>query len=565
MKVEVSGLVDQFGHALPKGGKARAGALISGSRTPYDAASRTGAEFEGWYPWSAGADGEMQWGQRDTVVSRVRDMVRNDATASGIIDRITDATIGGDFRVSAMPDFAALAHFSGNAAFDATWAREFQVAAEAGFRSWAYDPNKFCDVEKRLSFPMMARLAFRNFLVEGESFAAMPWRPDRIGYGKARFATTLQMIDPDRLSNPANAMDRMRMRGGIELGEDGEVLAYHVREAHMGDWWAAAQSLTWDRIPAETEFGRKMVLHFFNPARPGQHRPIGGILVPVLGKLKMMAQYARVELQAAVVNSLFGAYVTSPYDQKDVQDALDDEEGRELSQYQQMRSEFHEHRKLLVGDVRMPTLFPGESINVVDSKRPNTGFDAFVSAMLRSVATALGVAYETLSSDYRGSTYSSARQASNEAWLTLTRRRAEFGQNFCGPIYANVLEEMFDRGDLPLPSGGVPDFAEMRGSYARAHWFGPGRGYVDPSKEAEAARMRIASGLSTLQEEVAQLSGRDYETVLGQLKIEQDIIKRDGLNIIFDPTAAQAGVVGNDASDGGDANSTGGDGKGDAA
>jgi capsid protein len=170
-----------------------------------------------------------------------------------------------------------------------------------------------------------------------------------------------------------------------------------------------------------------------------------------------------------------------------------------------------------------------------------------------------------LSSDYRGSTYSSARQASNEAWLTLTRRRAEFGQNFCGPIYANVLEEMFDNGDLPLPSGGVPDFAEMRGSYARAHWFGPGRGYVDPSKEAEAARMRIASGLSTLQEEVAQLSGRDYENVLAQLKIEQDIIKRDGLNIIFDPTAAQAEVVGADGADGGDTDSTGGDGKGDAS
>jgi lambda family phage portal protein len=552
MGATVSGLLDQFGQALPKGGKARAGALISGSVTPYDAADRRAAEFQGWNPLSLGPDTEIAWGQRDIATARVRDMVRNDAIASGVVDKIMDATIGGDFRVAAMPDYQALAHRSGNPGFDATWARECTIAAEAAWRSWAYDLNHFCDIERRLSFPMMARLAFRNFLVEGESLAVLPWREDRVGYGKARYATTLQLVDPDRLSNPALAMDTLYQRGGIDLGPDGEPIAYHIREAHQGDWFAAAKSLTWDKIPAETDFGRKLVLHFFNPARPGQHRPIGGILIPVLGRLKMMAQYSRVELQAAVVNAIFGAYIQSPYDQRDVQDSLDDDEGRELSAYQQMRSEFHRDRKLMAGDVRMPTLFPGESINVVDSKRPSTGFDAFESAMLRSIATALGVAYETISSDYRGSTYSSARQASNEAWLTLTRRRMEFGQHFCSPIYAAVLEEAFDRGELPLPAN-APDFAEMRGSYAKARWHGPGRGYVDPSKEAEGARMRISSGLSTWQQEINEMSGRDWEDVFGQIAIEQAVAKRDGLTFITDPTAAQAGIVtNNDSNNGGD-------------
>jgi lambda family phage portal protein len=541
----VSSLVDQFGYALPKAGARRAGALVSGGVTPYDVADRRSAENQGWFPWLGGPDSEIAWGQRDLAVSRIRDVVRNDATASGVIDRITDSVVGGDFRVSSIPDWMALAHISGNKTFDATWAREFSVAAEAGFRSWAYDPNFYCDIERRLSFPAMIRLAFRNFLVEGESLAVLPWRQDRVSYGRARFATCLQLIDPDRLSNPALAIDSLHRRGGIDLGEDGEPVAYHFREAHQGDWFAAAKSLTWDEIPSETDWGRKLVLHFFTPQRAGQHRPVGGILVPVLGRLKMMNQYARVELQAAVVNAIFGAYVTSPYDKRDVEDSLEsDDEGRmgELSRYQEMRHDFHEHKKIMAGDVRVPTLFPGESINVVDSKRPSTGFDAFESAMLRGIATSLGIAYETISSDYRGSTYSSARQASNEAWLTLTRRRQEFAHTFCTPIFSAILEEMADRNELPLPAN-APDFAEMRGSYAKAHWMGPGRGWVDPSKEAEAARTRIASGLSTLQTEVAETTGRDWETVLGQLKIEQDVIKRDGLNLIFDPTAAQAGML----------------------
>jgi capsid protein len=114
---------------------------------------------------------------------------------------------------------------------------------------------------------------------------------------------------------------------------------------------------------------------------------------------------------------------------------------------------------------------------------------------------------------------------------------------------------MFDRNELPLPSS-APDFAEIRGAYSKAHWMGPGRGWVDPTKEAEAARTRIASGLSTLQTEVTEATGRDWEQVLGQLKIEQDVIKRDGLNLIFDPTAAQAGILDNGSdSDGGDSDS----------
>jgi lambda family phage portal protein len=532
-------ILDQFGRPIRSKKTSRAGALINGGVTAFDAADRLSPEMAGWNPYLGGPDTEIDF-YRDISVARIRDLVRNDGWASGAITRIVDAAVGADFRMASRPDYRALARRFGGA-FDPVWAREFAAAAEAAWRTWGHDPRVYCDIERRMTFAQLARLAFRHYCVEGEAIAVLPWRPDRVGYGRADYATAVQLIDPDRLSNPQLTFDTLTMRGGVEIDPDGAPIAYHFREAHMNDWWAAGKSAKWDRIPRETDWGRPMVVHFFDADRAGQHRPIGGVFYPILARMRMLAQYDRVEVQAAMVNAIFGAYITSPFDPKDVQDALDEGEddtiGR-LSRYQEMRSEFHRDRRLMAGDVRMPTLYPGESINTVMSSRPAAAFEAFEGAMLRNFATALGSSYETVSSDYRGSSYSSARQASIEAWRTLNRRRHDFGRAFCTPIYSALLEEAFENGELPLPAG-APDFVEATGAYCRCRWMGPGRGWVDPTKEPEGSRMKIASGLSTLEAEVAENSGLDWEEVLDQIELERKEIERRGLDLIFDPTEAQ--------------------------
>src|SRR5260363_125826 len=41
----------------------------------------------------------------------------------------------------------------------------------------------------------LMRLAFRHKLVDGDALALLLWRPERIGPGRARYATTVQLID----------------------------------------------------------------------------------------------------------------------------------------------------------------------------------------------------------------------------------------------------------------------------------------------------------------------------------------------------------------------------------
>lgn len=531
-------LLDASGRPLPAGagrrarlaealaGQKRTMGLIGGNNgVPWDAADQTSSEMADWNPGLNSPDGESTpW--RNSIVGRIRDLVRNDGWASSGVTRITDAVVGGDLRLSAKPDYRGLAAWS--SAFDAGWAKEFAAAAEAAWRGWAYDLGKWCDAARRHAVPELFRLAFRSHMIDGDAMGVMLWRPDRVAPGRARYATALQLVDTDRLSNPHDRMDDRFLRGGVEVDADGAATHYHIRRAHLGDWWAGADAITWDRVARETDWGRPVVVHWFEAERIGQNRGAGGILKPVLARARMLAKYDQVELQAAVVNAIFSAYIQSPFDADLVQDALDPSAG--LPAYQSQRADFHADRRLSLGGVRLPTLFPGETIATVSAARPSGNFAEFQSAMLRNLAAGIGTSYEQLTQDWSQTNYSSARAALLEVWKTLSRRRAGFAGGFCTPIYAAVLEEAFEAGELPLPAG-APDFMEARAEYARCRWIGPGRGWVDPVKEPEGAGLRVAQAMSSLDAEVAESGGLDLEELLDQRALEMQMFVERGLPV----------------------------------
>ncbi|MGG5811460.1 phage portal protein [Falsiroseomonas sp. CW058] len=533
-------IVDQHGREITRGeiARARIRGLIGNPGAPYDAADRSSAEMAGWNAVLGSPDTETG-PNRDLAVARIRDMVRNDGWAAGTVTRTLDASIGADFRLSAKPDYRALARRFGGA-FDVEWAKEFADAAEAAFRAWGEDPCNYGDAEEKHSFSQKARLAFRHYLVEGEALGPIDWMPERVGYGAARYATAMHLVDPDRLSNPNGTMDTLTLRGGVELDARGLApVAYHIRQAHEAEWWAAGRAVTWQRVPRRTSWGRPSFVHHYDADRAGDHRPVGGIFTPVLARMRMLAQYDRLEVQAAVINAIFGAYIESPFDADDVQKALEEDgDGASISAYQRLRSDFHADNRLSAGSIRLAKLFPGEKVSTISSSRPAGAFDMFEAAMLRNLAVATGNSFETVSANFRGSTYSSARQALLEAWRTLTRRRRDFGRGWATPHYVALLEEMIEHGDVPLPAG-APDFAEARAEYARCRWIGPGRGWVDPTKEPEGSRMKIGAGLSTLEREAEENDGLDWEENLDQLALEQQAAQARGLTLTYTVTGGQ--------------------------
>lgn len=486
-------------------------ALIGRGSSPYDAADLDSDHMAGWWPYLTSPDGALN-GYRDTIVARTRDIVRNDGWASGTVTRILDNTVGANFRPISKPDFAGLAAYSGISAFDEKWAYDFGKWADGCYRSWALGRGRYCDVSRNLTVPQMYRLAFRHKIVDGDALGLLRWMPHRIGAGRAKYATALQILDPDRLSNPSLSFDQINMRGGVEVDEDSVAIAYHIRRAHQNDIWAAADSMTWDRIERETPWGRPVIVHDYDHDQAATHRGGAGILAPVINRLRMLFQYDVAELDASLLNAIFSAFIESPFDQEFVEGALNGDD--KLNAYQAERAEFHKSNRIKLpgSGATMTKLFPGEKIGQVKSERPNANFAAFEGAVLRNVASAAGVSTQQVTNNWADVNYSSHQGALQEFFKTLSRRRDDFSTGFCQPCREAVLEEAFEMDEPPLPAG-APEFMECAAEYARAKWIGPPRGWTNPVDEVKGAVLGMDAALMDYEELCAE-QGLDADEMI---------------------------------------------------
>lgn len=509
-------------------GAGRMGASLTGGAQgyvfPYDAASYTSTEMGDWLPNVRSPDGEINL-YRDRMVARQRDLYRNDGWAKGAINGILDSTIGVQYRLIAKPDYRRLSLYAKG--FDDVWAREFRQVAEALWRDFAEDLGRYNDVQRQLTVAQQFRLCLGHKLIDGESLLVPYWLPERQGVGAATYATSFLGVDPDRLSNPYQGPDTRYMRGGIEIDELGVPLAGHIRKAQPNDWYNAVESMEWERVPFEHDDGSTGLIHDFDRDRFSQHRGVS-VFAPVLARLKMLARYYGVKLQAANLETIFGTYITSPYDADMVQDALTAAEDKtNVASYQAIRSAFHDKHKLTLNDVRLAALAPGEKIETVTPNQGNAEFSPFAHEMLRSVAAALGTSETQIHKDLSSANYSSIRAGIVEAEKTYLRRCQEFNLNTATPTYACLMMEQMERGMLPLPKG-APSFLEARTAYSRCRWLGPAAGWVDPVAERQGVVLGLAAGLTTLEDECAR-QGLDVDEVIDQRIYETQRFKESGL------------------------------------
>ena len=466
-------------------------------------ASTTDRETASWMPSFGSADADLL-DDLPMLRARNRDLAINNGIASGAIQTITDNVVGTGFRLSAKPDYRALGR-------DKVWADEWSNHIEALWRTWADGTD--CDAGRTLNFAGLTQLVFRSGLLNGEALALPLWLP-----GDGPFATRVQVIEADRLSTPPHKNDGKGMRAGIEVNAYGAPQAYWIKKTHPGDHFAWASTADdWQRVPAFTQWGRHRVIHVHDKERTGQSRG-KPLFAAVMKQFRMLDKYQSSELQAAVINAMIAAFIETPMDQDSIVEMF----GGDADQYMQDRNAYIKNRVRLKGGAVMP-LFPGDKLSSFAPSRPADGFAPFVEAMSRHVAAALHMPYELLLKDFSKTNYSSARAALLEAWRFFNGRRQWLSAHWTQPVYELWLEEVIEAGLIE-----APDFYEHRRAYARSRWIGPGRGWVDPVKEAKAAQTRMDIGVSTLENECAE-QGLDWEEVLEQRARERERMNELGL------------------------------------
>ncbi|MCM8738296.1 phage portal protein [Azospirillum sp. A1-3] len=470
--------------------------------TAYDGASLMSRELASWQVGATSADAELL-PELSTLVARSRDLWRNNGIASSGIQSILDNVVGTGLRLSSTPDYRALGR-------DKAWADEWSGIVEAKFREWAETTD--CDAARTLTFAGMTAQVTRAGLLNGEGLAVPLWLPSR----DRKYATCMQVIEADRLSNPDGRMDGPTLRGGIEIDRNGAPTGYWIRNAHPGDWFSWAPDINqWTRVPAMTPWGRKQVIHIHDRERTGQTRG-KPLLSPVLAQFKMYQHYTESELKAAIVNAMIAAFIKTSSTAKDLEDLFGG-----VDEYMDKRAE---HAVRLKAGSVIP-LFPGDEMQPFTPARPATAFDAFTKSVLRHIAAGMNIPYELLMKDFSQTNYSSARAAMLEAWRYFLGRRAWLATYWATPVFHLWLEEAVSLGEVE-----APDFYGNRYAYGRCRWIGVGRGWVDPVKEVAAAEMRMKIGVSTLEDECAE-QGKDWREVAEQRASEAEFLRKLGLPV----------------------------------
>lgn len=509
-----------------RGASAPAGAGATQMAGAYQGAAGDDTAMIDWNPMLGSADADLL-PDLDTLTARSRDLGRNNGLMAGAQQTLRDNIVGAVLRLSATPDYRLLG-------WTREQAREWGNATEARFRSWADSVE--CDAQNTCNFLGLTLQALGGAMLNGDSLALPLWlqRPGQ------RWRTKILMVEADRLCTPLALQHREDIRGGIEQDMYGAPVAYHVLKRHPGDAFGlfgrgGTGLLDWDRVPAYTDWGRRRVVHLHDKERTGQSRG-KPIVAAVMREFHMAGKYSQNELQASVANSLVAAFLESDLDQESAANLFGEDPRAAWQQSVSTPQTIRSMRGAAV--IPLPV---GAKLSSFAPSRPNQAFEAFMLAVLRHIAAGMNMPYELLLKDFSKTNYSSARAALLEAWRYFHGRRRWLTDYWLRPVYELWLEEAVNAGEVQAPG-----FYENRYAYCRARFIFGGRGWVDPVKEANAAAIRMANGISTLEQECAE-QGLDYEEVLDQLAIERDMRIARGLPLpatngapVANPPAAPA-------------------------
>jgi lambda family phage portal protein len=419
-----------------------------------------------------------------------RALVRDDAHASAAVKTLVDNIVGRGMRPqpAITPERTGLSQ------------EECDAWNEAAAQLWQQHASSNLDATEHGTFDDLTRLVCRTQIVDGEVIAhrvvvgVSPTRP---------LMGSWELIDPDRLQDPPTAWG-MNVRGGVELGDRGEPIAYWVTPYHQDDLGLPhAWPLSVNNLPVRIDKYQgswRNVIHHFRRDRVAVSRG-APMLTPALPLFEHLHHYLDSELIAARANSNVVMTIKRPLDPRDPDVAP------ELSPRDDGTGELHYIETLEPGTVEY--LNEGEEMTPFMPTRPGVTFEPFVLRILKAIFSSGGLSYEVAVKDFANMNYSSARAALLEIWRGCEVEQDNLVAGWCQPVYEAAIIEGVAAGLLPVFPAMLTDMSP----FLACLWIRPPRGWVDPTKEVEAAALAIANNLSTPDAEAAR-AGMSYRQIL---------------------------------------------------
>jgi len=355
------------------------------------------------------------------------------------------------------------------------------AATDAKLREVWNEYTRDCFIDRSELFEG-ERLACREVFVAGESLWRMVIDPDRAKDGLIPLC--VQPYEPEWLGDSGQTLTGSYEGyiGGVKLDKFGRAVSYSL----------ISPAGLREEVPAD-----KMI-HAYERRRALQFRG-EPMMAPILTTLRQEKDLVMAELEAAKNTAGFAAAITTNGG---------------------MPSEVDEKGEA-VRDIKLGTVLElqqGEDIKVINHTRPSQQIAPFRDMLRGDMAGAVRLGKRWIDRDISGANYSSMRADMLDNERLLAPVREWFGHQTVGKLYQAVLPYLCLKAGVEMPKRKayrlVPD----------------GQPYVDPLKDAQAAAMSIAFGLSTYEQEIGKRGG-DYRQVWQKLAEERAELDRLGIVI----------------------------------
>lgn len=484
--------------------------------------------------------------RRDSVRA-ARNAERTSEHIRGGIDRRTDMVIGASLRVHAQPDWDILGLNEGDDGWKTK--KPFAQACQREFNNWANDSRLLQDAEGHYNFGGLMWMAFRNLTgPDAECAGIIHYDEARQARYNARWATFVTILDPDRIETPPQEVDKTIQRHGYEVFEGkrldphGRMTGFWVSNKHPSEGISTVADSGHTFVPRETDWGRALGFHFFVKTRGGQQRGVTA-LTTILRATGQMDTLDDAMIGAAIVNQVLSNYIETM--------ATADTVAEQLAPATNGKSvwdnklDYYNAAKISIGGTRIPVMPPGDKVMMTAVNRAIGDPTQFRNGFLRQMASATGTSFEQLSMNFSDANYSAARAALLEVWRGVLTARKMFTAHVATLIYAAVIEEAIYKGRIELPPG-APPFQENRAAYTACAWTGPGMGWIDPQKEANAIKTMLEIKLKSRATAASEMDGSDYLETFDQIEQERAEAEERG----FDLDPAAPGTPGAEAATG---------------
>lgn len=338
-----------------------------------------------------------------------------------------------------------------------------------------------------------------NFLVDGEVFIR------RVKDSSSKYGIryeVLDALDVDTLYNVESGRTP-RVVMGVEIDEHYKPLAYWIRKNRSANYYLQGERV---RVPASE------IIHLYKKQYAGQVRgytPLAACIHSLAG----LETYKKAEINASLLNSCYmgiweekdsNADSYSQYDEEQIDDNGDVATELETNVFRFAPKGF--------------------SLKNIQATHPNSNVGAFLKAMIKGIASALGVSSNKLNSDYESVNYSSLRQANMEdvqAWREIQQMLISGWKNL---QFADWLKCLLLSDLTNLPFSKYEKF--LSHDFRGRSWE-----YLDPAKEYAAIKLKMEMRLTNPILELEK-QGLDVDDVLDGWQLFNEKCKARGLTSI---------------------------------